>query len=505
MLHRRVKFVWSSSSHRHRRWRFALVGYPQRRGARLAISLRGAICWLLGLAVAGYVAGTAALFCWFDRRPDNLIGYTDTLLLPLRWTEVRELRGRMMIQEGLADLAAQRWSEAHLKLRVGLARDPKHAEGRRALAQFYQLAGRRAHALTVLTGGLAHGYPGRAYLQEFFAFAAAGEEHEAIVRACEQLLPTATTDQSWLREQHIHALLAAGRFAEALSAAEGGGAGAAVREARVLALLELDRTGEALAYLAEWEAESDAATRATVIRLRVRALREAGQIAAMNAEWERLRELEPVNPHTYLYGVVQKSLAGQRAESVAALEDYFRRFVASPSEVLLAANALASAGDVALVDRCVERAAEQGFSKVTFGLVRVEAQLSDGDWTAAGRAMAEIEPLLAAAPPAERYVGTWLQRLLAVSVRGDEVPVPVLVDFLQERPAPLRLLRVSIEVLIRAERYEPARTILDLAERAYPSSRTLAGLRSKTEGARRPRSRDEPSATGQLAGAGQSP
>lgn len=488
MPHRRVKFVWSSSSHRQRRWRGGLIGHSDRRGGRVAISVRGVICWLLALAVAGYVAGTAALYCWFDRRPDNLIGYADTLLLPWRWSHVRELRGRMMIQEGLADLAAQRWSEAHLKLRVGLARDPKHTEGRRALAQFYQFAGRRTHALTVLTDGLAHGYPGRAYLQEFFAFAAAGEEHEAIVSACERLLSAATTDQSWLRDQRIHALLAAGRFADALSAAEGGGAGAAVREARVLALIELDRTGEALAYLAKWEAESDAATRATIIRLRVRALREAGQIAAMNAEWDRLRELEPVNPHTYLYGVVQKSLAGQWEESVEALEDYFRRFAASPSDVLLAANALASAGDVVLVDRCVERAARQGFSKVTFGLVRVEAHLCHGDWTAAGRAMAEIEPLLAAAPPAERYVGTWLQRLLAVSTRGDEVPVAVLVDFLQERPAPLRLLRVSIEVLIRAKCHESARAILELAERAYPSSRTLAGLRRTIEAARESRS-----------------
>jgi tetratricopeptide (TPR) repeat protein len=456
----------------------------------MAVSVRGAMCWLMGLTLAGYITAVSALYCWFERRPENLIEYSDTLLLPMRWSHVRELRGRMMIQEGLADFASGRWTEAHLKLRVGLARDPRNTEGRRALARFYQLAGRRTQALTVLVERLAHGYPGRAYLEELFGLAGEGEDYEVILSACERFIPEANEDRGWLVVQRIQTLIAAGRFAGALSATEGADSSAAMREARVLALIELNRVDEALAYLDRWEAESDAAIHAMIVRLRVHALREARQLVAMNTECERLRELEPASSRAYLHGVIQKSLAGQRAESAAALDGYFRRFAASATDLLLAANALASAGDVALVDRCAERAVQQGFSSVAFGLVRLEAQLSHGDRAAAGRTMAEIEPLFATAQPAERYVGTWLQRLLAVSTRADEVPTAALVGIFQERPAPLRLLRVSIEVLVRAERYESALAVLEVAERSYPSSRTLAGLRRAIYSAPRSQSRD---------------
>jgi hypothetical protein len=190
---------------------------------------------------------------------------------------------------------------------------------------------------------------------------------------------------------------------------------------------------------------------------------------------------------------VQKSLAGQRAESAEALEAYFRRFAASAPDLLRAANALASARDVSLVDRCVERAAQQGFPKTAFGIVRLEMQLSNGRWMEAKRTMAELAPLIPSAEPAERYVGRWLERLFAVAVHADEVPAAALLAFFQERPAPLRLWRVSIEVLIRAERYEAAQAVLDLAERAYPASGTLAGLRKTIADTRRSFSRQGPS------------
>lgn len=496
MARRHLRFIWGAGDTIQGRWFLGLFGrYDRGRGRHtegLAISVRGLLCWLTALALAGYLAAATALFFWFDRQPGNLIGYTDTVSLPFRWSHVRELRGRMLIQQAQSDLEAQRLGEAHLKLRVGLARDPENRDGRRMLATFYELAGRRAEALTLLTDGLAYGRPDRAYLKALFAAAAEGEEYGVIVSTCERFMPEAHEDRSWLVAQRFQALIAAGRFADVLAESEGPGASAAVREARVLALIELNRDDEALASLNRWENESDARTLPTIVRLRVRALREAGQVAAMNAEWERLRDLEPANSRTYLYGVVQKSLAGQRAESAEALEAYFRRFAASAPDLLQAANALANAGDVSLVDRCVARAAEQGFPKAAFGIVRLETQLSNGRWMEAKETMAELTPLIPLAEPAERYVGRWLERLFAVAVHADEVPAAALLAFFQERPAPLRLWRVSIEVLIRAERYEAAQAVLDLAERAYAGSETLAGLRKTITEARRSFSRDDP-------------
>ena len=264
MAQRPVKFVWGSSDQINGEWHAAgLWGwYDRRPGLRhsgLAISVRGVLRWTAGLGVALYLTAATLLYFTFQRNPYNQVTYTDTLLLPLRWSHVREVRGRMLIAEGLDDLKQKRWAEAAMKLRSGLGRAPHEARARLALGQFYLMANQRPVALKLLVEDLANGYPGRHFMETLFSLAAEGEDFDVILAACDRFPAAPPAEQRWLTGQKVQALVRAGRSAEALAALDAkGGASAAddvAKEARVLALLDLKRAPDALAFLDEWQKE----------------------------------------------------------------------------------------------------------------------------------------------------------------------------------------------------------------------------------------------------------
>jgi len=492
MANRRLKVVWSGASGGiPGPWKAGLWSvYVRDPGSRIegfAISVRGGLAWCAGLAFAGYVCGAAALFLWLQRNPYNLVGFADTLLMPVRWSHVRELRGRAMIEEGLADLRARRWAEANMKLRAGLSRDPHDLRARLALAQFYTLANRRPAALTTLSEDLAAGYPGRSYLATLFTLAAQGEDYDVVIAACDRFLPTERADRAWLLTQKLQALIGAGRAAEALklAEAEGEGAGAMVNETRVLALLELGRSAEAVAFLSDWRRRAPASD-AQVLRLQARAFRDARRFREMDAALEELRERAPTDPRTYVYGVVQKFLAGQQAEAAAGLEDYIRRFSGGAQNLALMASALGEAKAPALVQRCMDEAALHGFPAKPFETILLQTQMAAGDWPDATRTLAALKPLMKSSPPSEQFAVTWIERVLAVASRPDEEPQAQLLEFLQQRPVPMRLYRQTCDALVRAARFATARSVLELADRTYPASRALAAIRVRVDEALKP-------------------
>ncbi|HYP18394.1 MAG TPA: hypothetical protein VEQ65_14375, partial [Opitutus sp.] len=313
MSSRGVKLVWGGAKQVPGRWRLGLWGvYEKPAGVRrMAISVRGLLGWGAGASVAVYLAGATALYFWFTRQPHNLVTWTDTLLMPVRWEHVRELRGRMMIAQGLEDLAAQRWAEAHMKLRVGLVRAPREVEGRRALADFYLLANRRADAIAVLTGDLASGYPGRTFLAKLFALAAEGEDFDLIIAACERFAGHAD-DREWLLGQRIGALLGAKRAEEALQLANThpGEGGVAVKEGKALALLELGRAEEAAAFLETW-AQGNREAAPQLAGLQARAYGQLKRWPEMDAALECVRQAAPLDPRSYLEAVVQTWRVGR--------------------------------------------------------------------------------------------------------------------------------------------------------------------------------------------------
>jgi hypothetical protein len=282
------------------------------------------------------VALTVAWVLWLERRPYNFVTYTDALLAPVRWDEIKRKRGEAFIAEGMDDFRRQRWGEGSIKIRVGLARQPDAREARLQLAAFFVAVGLRERGITTLREGLALSYPGREYVGSLVRLLAQGENFEAARLDLQR--GEAGAVLAWTERQPVSDAPAA--------------------EMRVLALLELKRPADALAWLDEWrEAGGEAGV---VLRLRVRAAREAGDLEKMVAALEALRALTPASPTPYIYGVIQRALFGEGGDAEEALEDFFFRFGARLENLERAAEPLITIKREDLFLRLEEWVAEQG-------------------------------------------------------------------------------------------------------------------------------------------------
>jgi hypothetical protein len=479
-IERRIKFIWGASKVIRGKWWFGLVGlYSRREGQRedgIAVSVRGALCWLGVMALMGWVALATAGFLIWQRNPHSLLTYSDALFYPVRRAQIAEKNGQAFIAHGLELARAGKWFDAVNLLRLGLARFPRDFRARLTLSQFYQLTNQNALALKILTDGLGDDYPGRSYLDALFKTAALGENFESVAELSARFLPVVAraglvADQRWLLEKRYGALTAAERHAEALALAESEGGGALKDERRALSLLALGRTTEALALLTEWRARAGADLK-LVSRLEARAFREARKYDEMERALAELRERSPGAPGALVYGVVQQAMAGREAEAKAALANYIFRFGGFADNLALVAAPLAELGNLPLLQQCVTAARERGFPLARFQVFLIDTQIGHGDWEAAGRTLDSLPPA-AGKDAMDKIWREWLQLLIEAAKTPGEAPQRALVEFLRGRSWTMGLFRRSVGAMIRAERLEAARDILDVAIRAYPSCKWL--------------------------------
>lgn len=478
----RIKFIWGASKVIQARWWFGLWGFYEHakgyRNSGLVISIRGLLILTFILAVIAYVAAGTALFLWLDRKPHNYVTFTDALLYPVRAQVISEKRGQAYLDEGIDDLKAQRWSDAEMKLRIGLNRYPYAMRARLALAEFYLVTQRRTQALNLLQDGLAaaNGYPGRRYLTVYFLQASAGEDYQRIVAAVDyyfakqEELPA--KERLWLAQQKISALLAEKQAAQVLELLAELPADPALNEQRVMALLQLNRVADAEKYLADW-AKASGAT-AQILRLQVRAYREAGKSEEMEAALEALRLQSPTDSSAYAYKIVQRSMLGNAAGAQAALDDYFLRFGAQSRSMFALAQPLAEIEAVDLLQRYIDKLAEQGHDRRSALLMLAQAYLKQGQWAQATTTLARIKAI-----GGQPLAGLEFTELLAAVLSNPaEGPQIQLLDQLNRQAFPLRNFRTIIESLRRAQRDEVALAVINCAERFYPGNPTLADYRT---------------------------
>lgn len=478
MKARRVKLVWGASRVIRGRWYLGLFGlYDRVEGKHedgLAISVRGLLLWLLAAAVAAYVAGATALFWMWQRNPYSLLTYEDALLYPIRRRALEVKKGQAFIAQGTDFFRARKYHDAANLLRLGLARQPRDFRARQMLAQYYLMANQRPAALRVLQEGLAGEYPGRPYLETFFGAAEQGEDFEAIIKVGERYEPQLRAegpvrDQLWITARKFSALGAAGRWAEALKLAVEEGKGGQASEHRVLALLALGRAADAVTFVNEWAARPGADA-AAVLRLRVRALREAKRFDEMETAIRDLRALSPAEPATAVYGIVQRVMAGREAEADAAFKDYVFRFSGAAGNLKLLADPLAEIGDLPRLRQCVAAAAERGYPMAPFNVLLVQTLVQRGDWAAAGRLLASMPSPTGREAAQAQLWRDWMQRLIDAAATPAEPAQLALLEFLRSRPWPITMFRKTVEVLVLAGRLEPARDAIAAATRGFPTS-----------------------------------
>lgn len=490
----RIKFIWGSGKVIRGRWRFGLWGRYERveglRDSGLAVSVRGLLLVGLTLAMIAYVGGAAGIYLWMDRRGHNYVTYTDVLLLPLRWDEVKAKRGQAYLDEGIADMKAQRWSEGEMKLRLGLARYPQALPARLALSQFYFLVQRTPLALGVLRDGMeaSPGYPGRRYLNTYFSIALLGDDYESVLSACDLYLTGAKAsgvpekERDWLLAQKLGALLGEEQPEEAWRLLKDAPENVLFNEQRVMTLLALGKPAEAVGFLEGWEKSAGATPQ--ILRLEVRAYRENGQLDRMDAALEQLRQRLPADPRTLGYAVIQRQLAGRSREAQAALDDYFFRFGGFASNLLIVAAPLAEIGELTMLGQCIARATDQGYDLRPFLLLQAQAQLKAGDWAGAKATTTRIAGMSTMGRNPREIAAATLAGLLAdVAATPADGPQVALLKHIGEQFYPFKTYRMIADTLVRAQRYDVALEVIARAERRFPGNRGLDPLKAEANAA----------------------
>ncbi|MBC7368771.1 MAG: tetratricopeptide repeat protein [Undibacterium sp.] len=478
--------------------------------SRLAISVRGLLVWLAGLALAGYLAAATALLFWLDRSPHNRVAFADTVALPFRWRRFQALRGQSLIAEGRADMRAGHWADALFKLRSGLAREPGDLRARLILAQFYIASNQRPLARRTLGEGLTADFPGQEYLGAVVELAAQAEDYAFIDTVYARYLPKLEAPREarvkhWLPQQQLQNFIDGGQAERVLAAKETiGVVPASTRaELRVLALLALGRPDDAVRELHAWRARVPAETD-QVLRLLARAEREAKRYEAMENALDEHVARAPGVAAPYVYRVVQLALAGRMGKAEAALADYLRRFDARLENLRLLAEPLATfKGTSPMLARMVTAAREQGFETRGLQLLRVQALLGEGAAREAGRVLAEIPAVdanvsgkpaqltnpLGNSPrqlAAEQALRDWLQLVADALLAPTPAAQTALVDGLRNRPMTMATLRTLVTMLRAGDRAETALAVLRVSEGPYPGNPwAQAQMAELTENARR--------------------
>ncbi|MCS6242935.1 MAG: hypothetical protein H2172_03625 [Opitutus sp.] len=486
----KIKLCWNGSMVAAD-WRFGLFGgYARSPGGRRigwVISLRGVVAWLSVLLVLGYFSGALALWVLLERRPYNYVTYTD-LILPTRWSGIGKLRGQAQIAEGLDDIKSKRWGAGVAKLRVGIARNPDEIKGRLVLAELYLAMKASKQAMAVYDGGLQAVYPGRDYVEAMIKVAAQSEDFEWWLRTCDQALaklsnnPALAGDRRWLIQEKLRALIAAERPAEALALAEAEGESRnpAISELRVLALLSAHKPGEAVSFLRDWAERVGPNPDAQILRLQVRASREAGDLAAMGQALETLRQLAPTDPRPYVYGIVQRVLAGQHDEARRVLDSFFLRFGSTAQYLQMLAAPLAEIAERDLIEQVIVFARQQGFELTALRRSLVQSLISRGDWRDASGVLSE----LAATSKKDPASNAWYELMNAqiqAALDPSEGTQSNLVSLVRGRQFPLSLYKSLVGNLQRAGRLTTARELITFAQGVYPKNTVLESMRKELD------------------------
>ena len=175
-----------------------LLGFVvQRKGAdgRMQIAVRwGRLATaFLALVIIAWVSVAAMLFGFFKYKKEfDEVKFSGMMALPFRLDEHRKEMGDYHIKKGLAEIKEGNYRDALRLLRLGVTRSPENLEGRRVLAEFYELALKRPDvAADLMLKGLEKGGIDEIdYLKQTLRILLRHQMDEAIQEMADKYLPT---------------------------------------------------------------------------------------------------------------------------------------------------------------------------------------------------------------------------------------------------------------------------------------------------------------------------
>jgi len=372
-----------------------LLGFVVQRkgvGGRIEISVQ----WgrLLGtftlLAVSGWFALAGALYLHFKYNKEfDQVSYTKMLtLLPFGYEAHRVEMGNHHIERGLTEIKEGNYRDAIRLLRLGVTRSPANLEGRRVLAEFYEIALKRHDiAINMLLEGMElGGAQDIDYLKQALRVLLRYQMDEAIQNLADKYLP----EEPELTD--ITRILAFGASNANYLRGNYDLADDYITNYNLLESLE----GVLLSAQISWDRGSKIAAM-TKMEYSIQTFPNSEPLLMQLSRYHReLGEIDEARRYAILRNVSDPLSSAPRLELLYIYnksEDFEReqretqrmlqQFRNDESALQSLANFAADTGNIDLARRTYEEALENDFAINSFALLLIEAHLVDKDYQGA--------------------------------------------------------------------------------------------------------------------------
>ena len=445
----------------------------------VVISLRGLLCWCLGLALTAHLAGTGIVYSLYRNKPHNQVTYAD-LALPWRWSGISGLRGQAVLIQAKEDFAAHKFNEAFGALQAGLARYPRDTTARLQLATLYLAGGRRAQSDRLLLDAPNHGDPGLDFNRVAVAYLKDSDRPERVLDFIRRARALVAVDGQraehlrFLATSEAEVLLELARPAEAIAVAEAVNPPRPELIGRIRTLAALQSQGAAAAAVKEvqaWWAAEPAAELPMVMAVGL--YRQAGRFGEMESTLKRMKFLNPTNPSFASMGVVQNLLANRPEAARAAFDDCLLRFDCDAGTLETLARDIGQTDHLELLVRLESVMREHGFDPQMVLFSRLVGQLDNADWAGAKITQQALAARTKTLIADVRIFNETVEPLIALCSQDVAASRVTLLDRVSRYGGRLKLYGQFIDWLMAGQQWPVANDVLTLAEGAFPRSGQL--------------------------------
>ncbi|MBT62120.1 MAG: hypothetical protein CML13_02805 [Puniceicoccaceae bacterium] len=474
-----------STRHPVAREKSILLGFvAQRKGidGRTEISIRWGRLFAaaLLLLVAGWFAMAGALYFHFKYNKEfDEVSYSKMLtLLPFGIEEHRVEMGNYHIQKGLNEIKQGNYRDALRLLRLGVARAPANLEGRRVLAEFYEVALKRHDiAADQLLKGLSQGgIDDIDYLKQTLRVLLRYQMDEQIQELADEYLPKepeltdinrtlafGAANANYLRGNYDRAddYLSSYNLLESLEGV------------LLSSQISWDRGNQEAAITKMEDAVSTFPNSEPLLMQLSRYNRELGNIDAAR-RYAILRNVsDPLSsaPRLELLYIYNKS--GDTEREQRETQRMLQQFSEDEAALQALANFAADTGNVDLARRTYEEALENEFNIDAFALLLIEAHLVDKDYEGA---LEFSEELLKERPDwltARWAIFNSLRAVASYGINRPDLGEIYLQDFIDEANNQPQTYLAVARRFTKIDRHQQARKILMVAYQRTPTNQKI--------------------------------
>jgi hypothetical protein len=466
-----------------------LLGFVvQRKGVdgRMGISVQ----WgrLLGtftiLAVSGWFALAGALYLHFKYNKEfDQASYAKMLtLLPFGLEAHRVEMGNYHIERGLTEIKEGNYRDALRLLRLGVSRSPANLEGRRVLAEFYEIALKRNDIATdlLLKGMELGGAKDIDYLKQSLRFLLRYQMDEAIQNLANKYLPEEpdlTEVNRTLAFGAANANYLRGNYDLADDYIINYNLLVSVEGILLSAQISWDR-GNKIAAMTKMEYSIQAFPNSEPLLMQLsRYHRELGEIdeARRYAILRNVSDPLSAAPRLELLYIYNESEDFEREQS--EIQRMLQQFRNDEPALQSLANFAADTGNIDLARRTYEEALENEFGIDSFALLLIEAHLVNKDYQGA---LDFSEELVAERPDwlTQRWaIFNSLRAVASYGMNRPDLGEIYLQDFVDDKNNQPQTYMAVSRRFTTIDRHQQARKILTLAyEKAPTNQKVLSEL-----------------------------